>query len=94
MGTSLIDPTTTCGLSEYDDRTCRVLWRRAYSAAASALAPRMPSRAFLEGHGVELSGVAHDARVGAEDAVHVGVDLTDIGTQRGGHVSQAPRLTS
>lgn len=40
---------------------------------------------FLEGHGVELSGVAHDARVGAEDAVHVGVDLTDIGTQRGGH---------
>ena len=34
--------------------------------------------------GVEPPGVGHDARVGGEDAVDVGVDLADVGVQRGG----------
>ena len=31
-----------------------------------------------------MPGVRHDARVGGEDAVDVGVDLADVGLQRGG----------
>ena len=38
---------------------------------------------LLEGDGVQPAGVGHDARVGGEDAVDVGVDLADIGVQRG-----------
>ena len=39
---------------------------------------------LLERDGVQPLGVGHDARVGGEDAVDVGVDLADIGLQRGG----------
>ena len=39
---------------------------------------------LLERDGVELPGVVHDPRVRAEDAVHVGVDLADVGAQRRG----------
>ena len=39
---------------------------------------------LLEGDRVQLLRVGHDARVGGEDAVHVGVDLADIGVQRRG----------
>ncbi len=31
-----------------------------------------------------MAGVGHDARVGGEDAVDVGVDLADVGLERGG----------
>ena len=39
---------------------------------------------LLEGDGVQPAGVGHDPRVGAEDPVHVGVDLADVGVQRRG----------
>ena len=39
---------------------------------------------LLEGDRVERAGVGHDPRVGGEDAVDVGVDLADVGAQRGG----------
>ena len=39
---------------------------------------------LLVGDGVQLRAFGHDARVGGEDAVHVGVDLADVGVQRGG----------
>ena len=39
---------------------------------------------LLVGDGVELRGVRDDPRVGGEDAVDVGVDLADVGLQRGG----------
>ena len=39
---------------------------------------------LLEGDGVQPAGVGHDARVGGEDAVDVGVDLADVGLQRRG----------
>ena len=38
---------------------------------------------FLERDGVQPLGVGHDARVGGEDAVDIGVDLADVGVQRG-----------
>ena len=39
---------------------------------------------LLEADGVEALGVGHDARVGGEDAVDVGVDLAHVGVQRRG----------
>ena len=39
---------------------------------------------LLVGDGVEPPGVRDDPRVGGEDAVHVGVDLADVGAQGGG----------
>ena len=39
---------------------------------------------LLVGDGVEPPGVRDDPRVGGEDAVDVGVDLADVGAQRGG----------
>ncbi len=39
---------------------------------------------LLEADGVQVPCVRHDARVGGEDAVHVGVDLAHVGVQRGG----------
>ena len=39
---------------------------------------------LLEGDRIQLAGVVHDPRVRAEDAVHVGVDLADVGAQRRG----------
>ncbi len=39
---------------------------------------------LLEGHRVELAGVVHNPGIRAEDAVHVGVDLADVGVQGGG----------
>ena len=39
---------------------------------------------LLVGDRVEAAGVGHDARVGGEDAVDIGVDLADVGIHRGG----------
>ena len=39
---------------------------------------------LLGGDPVQLAGGRHDARVGGEDAVHVAVDLADLGAERGG----------
>ncbi len=39
---------------------------------------------LLEGDRVQVAGVGDDPRVRAEDAVHVGVDLADVGVQGGG----------
>ena len=38
---------------------------------------------LLERDGVQPAGVGHDAGVGGEDAVDVGVDLADISTEGG-----------
>ncbi len=81
---SLIDPTAVPGLSEQRPDAPEYYGgeRSPRSAASAPLGAAGRHLEHFEGHGVEL-GVAHDAvRVGAEDAVHVGVDLTDIGTQR------------
>ncbi len=40
---------------------------------------------LLVGDGVQPPGVGDDPRVGGEDAVHVGVDLADVGVQRRRH---------
>ena len=86
---SLIDPTTTVpSLSEYDDRTCtgNVVAAGVFHAAQHQHlgAAGRHLEHLLERDGVQLAGVAHDPRVRAEDAVHVGVDLADVGVQRGG----------
>ena len=39
---------------------------------------------LLGGDVVELAGGRHEPRVGGEDAVDVGVDLADLGAERGG----------
>ena len=38
---------------------------------------------LLHGDDVELAGARQDARIGGEDAVDVGVDLADVGVERG-----------
>ena len=47
-----------------------------------------PARRHLEhllvGDAVDLARVGHDARIGGEDAVDVGVDLADVGADAGG----------
>ena len=88
-GRSSIDPVTIVpGLCEYDERT----WigtpnRRAYSTHRNMQHLRA-ARGQLEHLFVrdllDVPGVRHDPRVGGEDAVDVGVDLADVGVQRGG----------
>ena len=39
---------------------------------------------LLVADGRQLLGVRHDARIGGEDAVDVGVDLADVGVERRG----------
>ena len=39
---------------------------------------------LFEGDRVELAGVVHDPGIRAENAVHIGVDLADVGVQRRG----------
>ena len=46
-------------------------------------AARRQLQHLLVGDEVQLAGLGHDARVGGVDAVHVGVDLADLGAQGG-----------
>src|SRR5665811_2373043 len=54
---------------------------------ASQMQDPCPARGHLEhllvGEPVDLLGVRHDPRVGGEDPIDVGVDLTDVRVQRG-----------
>ena len=89
MGVSSTDPVTMVpGFVEYDDRTwIGTWWRRACLThrSISTFAPHaaissISSKVTVSRH----KCVGHDARVGGEDTVDVGVDLADIGTQRRG----------
>ena len=62
-------------------------WLRAYSTERSWSTPGAARRHLehlLEGEHRQLARLGHDARVGAEHAGHVRVDLADVGAERGG----------
>ena len=65
----------------------RTPWLRAYSTARSCSTPApeddISSISSNETCG-ELARAGHDPRIGAEDAGDVGVDLADVGAERGG----------
>ena len=85
---SMLPSTMVPSLSLYEERDVH---RDAVAAGVLDAAQHQHLRAgrrhlehLLVGDGVELRGVGHDPRVGGEDAVDVGVDLADVGVQRGG----------
>ena len=73
--------------SKLDRQWMRTPWLRAYSTERSCSTPapgRRHLEHLLEGDDRQLARVGHDPRVGAEDAGDVGVDLADLGAERGG----------
>ena len=72
--------------AENDERTCSgTPWLRAYSTARSikTLAPGGEVEHLLVRHRVQLARLGDDPRVGREDPLDVGVDLADVGGERG-----------
>ena len=86
-GLLLSDDNGTGASSKLDRQWMRTPWLRAYSTRAQlqhARARRRHLEHLLERDDRQLARVGHDARVGAEDARHVGVDLAHLGADRGG----------
>ena len=73
--------------SKLERQWIRTPWLRAYSTERSWSTPAPGGRHLehlLERDVRQLAGVRDDPRVGAEDAGDVGVDLADVGAERGG----------
>ena len=81
------DERTGAVLESWSGSGSRTPWLRAYSTERSCSTPAPEARHLehlLERDDGELARVGDDPRVGAEDAGDVGVDLADVGAERGG----------